>query len=73
MRAFTPPSLARREAVGADVVALSLLLLEDDDDDDANIDDVVDAVTYGVKESFPDGTYNLCGDEDISFLETVQK
>lgn len=37
-----------------------------------HIEDVVDAVLRSVSPDFPPGFYNLCGDEDISFLELVR-
>jgi nucleoside-diphosphate-sugar epimerase len=38
-----------------------------------HIDDVVQAVMLSLGNDFPEGIYNLCGDEDISFLELVRK
>jgi nucleoside-diphosphate-sugar epimerase len=37
-----------------------------------HLDDIADAVARGVTADFPPGCYNLCGDEDISFLELVR-
>ncbi len=34
--------------------------------------DAVDAVARAVTPDFPPGCYNLCGDDDISFLELVR-
>lgn len=38
-----------------------------------HVDDVVQAVILSLGNNFPAGTYNLCGDEDISFLGLVRK
>lgn len=38
-----------------------------------HIDDVVEAVVCSLADAFPEGTYNLCGDEDVSFLELVER
>ena len=38
-----------------------------------HIDDVVQAVMLSLGNDFPEGIYNLCGDEDISFLDLVRK
>jgi UDP-glucose 4-epimerase len=37
-----------------------------------HVDDVTDAVLRSTAATFPVGAYNLCGDEDISFLELVR-
>jgi nucleoside-diphosphate-sugar epimerase len=37
-----------------------------------HVADVADAVIHGVAPTFPAGCYNLCGDQDISFLELVR-
>jgi UDP-glucose 4-epimerase len=38
----------------------------------AHVADVVDAVLRGVTDRIPSGCYNLCGDDDISFLDLVR-
>ena len=37
-----------------------------------HVADVVDAVLHAMAPTFPTGCYNLCGDQDISFLELVR-
>ncbi len=37
-----------------------------------HVADVVDAVLHAMAPTFPAGCYNLCGDQDISFLELVR-
>lgn len=37
-----------------------------------HVADIADAVLHGVAPTFPAGCYNLCGDQDISFLELVR-
>ncbi len=38
-----------------------------------HIEDVVDAVELTLSTTLPDGTYNLCGDEVVSFLDLVRR
>ena len=38
-----------------------------------HVDDVVQAVIHSLGTDFPAGIYNLCGDEDISFLGLIRK
>jgi nucleoside-diphosphate-sugar epimerase len=38
-----------------------------------HVDDVVQAVSLSLDDGFPEGVYNLCGDEDISFLGLIRK
>jgi nucleoside-diphosphate-sugar epimerase len=37
-----------------------------------HVADVTDAVIHAMAPTFPVGCYNLCGDEEISFLELVR-